>query len=62
MWHSDRFFSEFFGFPLSISFYPGFPSWGMNNRLVGGRTFEKIDLKHSFPDPSYVMLNANNLL
>jgi hypothetical protein len=35
-WHWDRLFFEFFGFPLSISFYPGSPLsyiiWRMKNR------------------------------
>jgi hypothetical protein len=35
---------KFFGFPLSLSFHHGFLcsyiTWGMNNRLVGGRSSE----------------------
>jgi hypothetical protein len=38
------FFSEFFGFPLLISFHHGSPCsntiWGMNNRAVGSRSSE----------------------
>jgi hypothetical protein len=41
-WHLDWVFSEFFGFPLSITFNCCFPSsyitWGMNSRPVGGRS------------------------
>jgi hypothetical protein len=43
-WHWDRFHSECFGFHLSILFHHGSPHsyiiWGMNNRLVGGRSSE----------------------
>jgi len=43
-WHWNRFFSEFFGFPLSVSFHRGCPYsyiiWGMNSRPVGGRSSE----------------------
>jgi hypothetical protein len=43
-WHWDRFFSEFFGFPLSVSFHHGSPfsyiNWGMNNMPVRGRSSE----------------------
>jgi hypothetical protein len=39
-WHSDRLFSEFFGFILSVSFHRGSPYWyiiwGISNRAVGG--------------------------
>jgi hypothetical protein len=50
-WHWDRFLSEFFGFPLSLSFHRGSPysniSWGMNNRPVGGRSSETV-LPHRY--------------
>jgi hypothetical protein len=40
----DRFFSEYFGFTLSISFHRGSPYlyiiWEMNNRPVGGLSSE----------------------
>jgi hypothetical protein len=40
MWHWDRFFSELFGFLLSI-FHRGSPrSYGMRDRPVGGRSSE----------------------
>jgi hypothetical protein len=43
-WHWDRLFSEFFGFPLSMSFHRGssysYIIWGMNNMPVGGRSSE----------------------
>jgi hypothetical protein len=43
-WHWDRSFSEFFGFPLSVSFHHGSPcsyiTWRMNNRRVGGHSSE----------------------
>jgi hypothetical protein len=37
----ERIFSEFFGFPLQISFHNGSPYsyiWRMNDRPVGGRS------------------------
>jgi hypothetical protein len=41
-WHWDRFFSEFFGFSLSISFHRGSPNvysnWEMNNRPAGSHS------------------------
>jgi hypothetical protein len=47
-WHWNRVFSEFFGFPLSISFHRGSPysyiTLGMNNRSVGGRSSEMLKL------------------
>jgi hypothetical protein len=43
-WHWDRFFSEFFGFPLAISFHLRSPYsyiiWGMNNVSVSGSRSE----------------------
>jgi hypothetical protein len=43
-WHWDRFFSEFFGFPLSISFHRRSPYsyiiWGMNSMSVSGSSSE----------------------
>jgi hypothetical protein len=39
-----QFFSEFFGFPLSVSFHRGlsysYIIWRMNNRPIGGRSSE----------------------
>jgi hypothetical protein len=43
-WHWDRFFSEFFDFPLSISFHLGSPNsyiiWGMDNTPVADSNYE----------------------
>jgi hypothetical protein len=46
-----RLLSEFFGFPLLISFHHGSPcsyiTWGMNSRLIGGSSsemFHPIDM------------------
>jgi hypothetical protein len=43
-WQWDRFFSEFFGFPLSISFHHHSPYsyiiWGMNNMSISGSSSE----------------------
>jgi hypothetical protein len=43
-WHWDTFFSEFFDFPLSVSFHRGSPYlyiiWWMDSRLVDGRSSE----------------------
>jgi hypothetical protein len=45
-WYRDRFFSEFFGFPLSISFHRGSPYsciiWGMNKRPVDDRSSDTV--------------------
>jgi hypothetical protein len=46
----EQFFPEFLGFPLSISFYHGFPYsciiWVMNNRSVVGRSSETLFSLH----------------
>jgi hypothetical protein len=43
-WHWYRFFSEFFGFALSVSFCRGSARscivWGMNNRPIRDRSSE----------------------
>jgi hypothetical protein len=45
-WYWDRFFSEFFGFPLLMSFHCCSPflffSWGMSNRPVGSCSSETL--------------------
>jgi hypothetical protein len=46
-WYWDRFFSDFFGFPLSISFHLSFNTLRMNNRPTGGG------------DKSYLHINYN---
>jgi hypothetical protein len=50
MWHWDRFFFEFFGFPLSISFQL-FITWEINNRPDGSRSsetqFHAIDMNNN---------------
>jgi hypothetical protein len=57
-WKWNRFFSDFFGFPLSVSFHRGSPhsyiTWETNNRLVGGRSSETqshpIDMNNVYWD------------
>jgi hypothetical protein len=49
------FFSEFFGFPLSVLFHCGYScsciTWGMTNRPVGGHSsetsFHSIDMNNN---------------